>query len=202
MALVIGIVLLVSCANVANLMLARGRARVKELTVRVAIGAGRVRVVRQLVTEGLLLAVGGGVLGLLLAKFVATALLPALTGSASILDDASLYWRVWLFTVTAAMGCTLLFGVVPALRATDLHLASGLQEAARANTSARQRSPLAGALVVLQVALSMLLVTAAALLVTSLRGLERIDPGLIPRTCWCSSSIRARTATKGPAGAS
>ena len=180
MALVIGIVLLVACANVANLMLARGRARVKELTVRVAIGAGRARVVRQLVTEGLLLAVGGGVLGLLLAKFVAAALLPALTGSASILDDAALYWRVGLFTMAAAMGCTVLFGVVPALRATDLHLASGLQEAARANTSARQRSPLAGALVIVQVGLSLLLVTAAALLVSSLRGLERIDPGFDP----------------------
>ena len=141
MALVIGIVLLVACANVANLMLARGRARVKELTVRVAIGAGRARVVRQLVTEGLLLAVGGGVLGLLLAKFVAAALLPALTGSASILDDAALYWRVGLFTMAAAMGCTLLFGVVPALRATDLHLASGLQEAARANTSGPSAQP-------------------------------------------------------------
>ncbi len=180
MALVIGIVLLVACANVANLMLARGRARVKELTVRVAIGAGRARVVRQLVTEGLLLAVGGGVLGLLLAKFVAAALLPALTGSASILDDAALYWRVGLFTMAAAMGCTVLFGVVPALRATDLHLASGLQEATRANTSARQRNPLAGALVIVQVGLSLLLVTAAALLVSSLRGLERIDPGFDP----------------------
>ena len=180
MALVIGIVLLVACANVANLMLARGRARVKELTVRVAIGAGRARVVRQLVTEGLLLAIGGGVLGLLLAKVIATALLPALTGSASLLDDAALYWRVGLFTGAAAMGCTLLFGVVPALRATDLHLAAGLREATRGNTSARQRSPLAGALVVAQVALSMLLVTAAALLVTSLRGLERIDPGFEP----------------------
>jgi predicted permease len=177
MALVIGTVLLIACANVANLMLARGRARVKELTVRVAIGAGRGRVVRQLVTEGLLLAVAGGALGLLLAKLLATALLPALTGSASILDDAALSWRVGLFTFAAAVGCTLLFGVVPALRATDLHLARGLQEATRAGTGTRQRNPLAAALVVVQVALSMLLVTAAALLVTSLRSLERIDPG-------------------------
>src|SRR5687768_11890391 len=118
MALVIGIVLLVACANVANLMLARGRARVKELTIRVAIGAGRMRVVRQLITEGLLLAMAGGLLGLVLAKFIAVALLPALTGSASILEDGALYSRVGLFTVAASLGCTLLFGVVPALRAT------------------------------------------------------------------------------------
>ncbi len=176
-AMVIGIVLLVACANVANLMLARGRARVKELTIRVAIGAGRMRVVRQLVTEGLLLALAGGLLGLGLAKFIAVALLPALTGSASILEDAALYWRVGLFTVAASLGCTLLFGIVPALRATNLRLASGLQEAARAGTGARQRNPLAGALVIVQVALSTLLVTSAALLVVSLRSLERIDPG-------------------------
>jgi predicted permease len=177
MALVIGIVLLVACANVANLMLARGRARVRELTIRVAIGAGRARVVRQLLTEGLLLALGGGAVGLLLAKFIAAALLPALTGSASILDDAGLYWRVGLFTVSAATGCTLLFGVVPALRATDVRLASGLQEAARSTTSGRHRNPLASALVIVQVALSVLLVAAAALLIVSLRSLERIDPG-------------------------
>jgi predicted permease len=180
MALVVGIVLLVACANVANLLLARGRARVKELTVRVAIGAGRARVVRQLVTEGLVLAVGGGLVGLLLARFVAVALLPALTGSPSILEDTALYWRVGLFTMAAAMGCTLLFGVIPALRATDLHLASGLQEATRASTATRHRSPLAGALVAIQVALSIVLVTASALLVSSLRGLEGVDPGFNP----------------------
>ena len=177
MALVIAILLLVACANVANLMLARGRARTRELTIRVAIGAGRARVVRQLLTEGLILAAGGGVLGLLLAKIIATALLPALTGSASILDDAGMYWRVGLFTAAAALGCTVLFGVVPAIRATDVRLASGLQEASRSSTGARHRNPLAGTLVVIQVALSMLLVTAAALLVVSLRSLERIDPG-------------------------
>ncbi len=126
------------------------------------IGAGRARVIRQLVTEGLLLAAAGGVLGLLLAKLIAAALLPALTGSASILEDAGLYWRAGLFTVGAAVGCTLLFGV-PAIRATDVRLASGLQEASRSNTTARHRNPLAGTLVVVQVALSMLLVTAAAL---------------------------------------
>ena len=177
MALVIAILLLVACANVANLMLARGRARVRELTIRVAIGAGRARVIRQLMIEGLLLAAGGGVLGLLLAKVIAAALLPALTGSASMLDDAGLYWRVGLFTVGAAVGCTLLFGVIPAIRATDVRLASSLQEASRSNTTSRHRNALAGTLVIVQVALSMLLVTAAALLVVSVRSLERLDPG-------------------------
>jgi predicted permease len=177
MALVIAILLLVACANVANLMLARGHARVRELTIRVAIGARRARVIRQLTTEGLLLAAGGGVLGLLLAKLIAAALLPALTGSASILDDAGLYWRVGLFTVGAALGCTLLFGVIPAIRVTDARLASGLQEASRSNTTSWHRNALAGTLVIVQVALSMLLVTAAALLIVSVRSLERIDPG-------------------------
>ena len=180
MALVIAIVLLVACANVANLMLARGRARVRELTIRVAIGAARRRVVRQLMTEGLMLAIAGGILGLLMARFIAVALLPALTGSASMLDDGGLYWRVGLFTVVTAIVCTVLFGVVPALRATDVKLAAGLQEGARAGTSARQRSPLAGALVVIQVALSTVLVAAAALLAMSLRALERVDPGFDP----------------------
>ena len=177
MGLVIAVVLLVACANVANLMLARGRARVRELTIRVAIGAGRARVVRQLVTEGLLLALAGGALGLVLAKFIAAALLPALTGSPSVLDDPRLYWQVAGFTLAAAVGCTLLFGVLPALRATDVRLASGLQEASRSGTTARHRSPLAGTLVVVQVALSMLLLTAAALLAVSLNSLERVDPG-------------------------
>ena len=144
MALVITILLLVACANVANLMLARGRARVRELTIRVAIGAGRTRVIRQLVTEGLLLAAGGGVLGLLLARFIAAALLPALTGSASILDDGELYWRVGLFTTGAAIGCTLLFGVLPAIRATDVRLASGLQEASRSNDHGATSPPAGG----------------------------------------------------------
>jgi predicted permease len=177
MALVIAIVLLVACATVANLRRARGRARVRELTIRVAIGAGRARVVRQLMTEGLVLALAGGALGLVLAKFIAAALLPALTGAPSVLDDAGLYWRVAGFTLAAAVGSTLLFGVVPALRATDVRLASGLQEATRSATGERQRNPLAGTLVIVQVALSTLLVTAAALLVVSLRSLERVDPG-------------------------
>ena len=176
MALVIVCVLLVACANVANLLLARGQARIRELTIRVAIGAARGRVVRQLVTEGLLLAMCGGALALLIAKSIAAALLPALTGTAALLDDAALYWRVAGFTAAVAGGCTLLFALVPALRATNLRLASGLQESGRGGIGHRQ-GMLAGSLVVVQVALSMLIVTSAALLVYSLRSLERVDPG-------------------------
>ena len=157
-------------------MLARGRARVKELTIRVAIGAGRMRVVRQLVTEGLLLALAGGLLGLGLAKFIAVALLPALTGSASILEDAALYWRVGLFTVGIARLHAAVRDRASASR-DQPPSGFGASEAARAGTGARQRNPLAGALVMVQVALSTLLLTAAALLVVSLRSLERIDPG-------------------------
>ena len=181
MALVVGIVLLVACANVANLLLARGRARVRELAVRTAIGASRSRVTRQLLTEGFLLSAIAAAIGLVLAMSFASSLLPAVGVTA---DDVAvggrLDWRVVGFTMLLGSVCALLFGLVPALRATDVRLAASLQEGARSTSGARQRGKLAGTLVIVQVALSMLLITAAALLVYSIRSLTKIDPGFQP----------------------
>ena len=179
MAGVVGIVLLVACANVAHLLLARGRARMRELSVRVAIGAPRKRVVRQLLTEGVLLAACGSALGMLFAEWIAAALLPALSGPLPLDLSIGLNLRVLGFVVALAGASAILFGLVPALRASDVPLASGLQEAGR-GTGAGGGSRLSGALVVAQIALSMMLVTSAALMVRSVRNLQQASLGFDP----------------------
>lgn len=179
MSAVVAIVLLVACANVANLLLARGRSRLRELSVRAAIGAPRRRVIRQLLTEGALLAAGGALLGVVFAYWLTGALLPALnTGPA---PAPHLDWRVVGFVVALAGSCALLFSLVPALRSTRGSLTSGLQEAARRGTAGPNRNRLAGALVVVQIALSMILVVTAALLTRSLRNLDRAELGFEAR---------------------
>jgi predicted permease len=181
MAIVIGIVLLVACANVANLLLARGRARTRELSVRIAIGASRRRIVRQLVTEGLLIAGFGAVLGVLSAGWIAAALLPALSSSDALTTTAQPDVRALAFTVLLAATCAVLFSVAPALRSTQGPVRWGLQEPGRGISTARGQTRLAAALVIGQIALSMTLVSAAALLVRSVRSMESVQPGFNPR---------------------
>jgi predicted permease len=180
MAVVVTIVMLVACANVANLLLARGRTRVRELSVRVAIGAPRRRVVRQLFTEGLLLALCGCALGIVIAGSIAGALMPALSDSppagSTVLDI-----RLVLFAALLAGGCTILFALAPALRATDVSLVAGLQEAGRGSVTGPYRAGLAAGLVITQIALSMVLVATAALLVRSVRNLQHVEVGFNPR---------------------
>lgn len=174
---VVGIVLLVACATVANLLLVRGVSRVREVALRVAIGASRQRIVRQLVIEGLLLALIGSALGLLVADSIAARLLPALSNSSFGSFDIRTDWRVFLFTAVVAATCSVLFALVPSLRTTDVNAASGLQEHMRGTTGGRRGVRLTGGLVIVQVALSVLLVTVAGLLVHSIRNLEHVDPG-------------------------
>ncbi len=178
MSLVVVIVLLVACANVANLLLARGAARARELTVRVAIGAPRGRVVRQLLTEGLLLAVCGSGLGLLAAHWIAQSLLPALQFTGQDAAPApGLSFRVVGFAVVLATVCAVLFSLLPALRATRVSLATGLQNAGRGAAAPRTRGSLSSGLVVTQIALSMVLVATAVLLVRSVTRLQRVELG-------------------------
>jgi len=179
MAAVTAIVLLVACANVAGLLLARGRARVRELSVRAAIGAARRRIVRQLITESVLLAAAAAALGVGVAWWLGAALAPALADSfADTPWVGALDWRVLLFAIAIAVGCAVAFGFVPAIRATQVDVSTTLQEGGRGTVGHRRLLP--GTLIVVQIALSLLLIAGAGLLVRSLRNLQLTELGFDP----------------------
>jgi predicted permease len=175
---VVGVVLLIACANIANLLLARAAAREREIAIRLAIGAGRGRVIRQLLTESLVLASAGAALGLIFAQW-AGGLLVGFMSSAKrpLWLDLSLDWRVVAFTTGVAVLTAVLFGLVPAWRATRVDPQAALKAGGRGLAGGRSRHRLGKALVVAQVALSLTLVAAAGLLVNSFRRLTQFDPG-------------------------
>ena len=178
MAAVVAVVLLVACANVANLLLARGRARARELAVRAAIGAPRRRIVRQLLTEGLLLGLVASAIGLVLAQWISSALVPALAvDTEGLAVNFRLDARMLAFTCALAVVCSAAFALAPAIRSSDARITTGLQEVSRGTVGSRRRFSAAGTLVVLQVSLSMLLVSMAGLLAWSATKLQRVHPG-------------------------
>ncbi|HXU08587.1 MAG TPA: ABC transporter permease, partial [Blastocatellia bacterium] len=170
-------VLLIACANVANLLLARSEARQKEIAIRAALGAGRRRIIRQLLVESLLLAIIGGGLGLVMAS-LGLRLLPAL-GAENIprLWDVSLDGRVLGFTLLLSIVTSIVFGLVPAYQSTKFDLQSALKEGGRAASSGG-RSRLRSVLVITEVALSLVLLIGAGLLIKSFWRLRQIDIGL------------------------
>lgn len=175
---VVGLVLLIACANVANLMLARGAARRKEIGIRLSIGAGRWRLVRQLLTESVFLAVGGAAVGYILAWIAATALsrfeLPL---PLPIVFDFRPDWRVLAFTAALSVFTGILFGLAPAWRSTKTDLVTCLKDQGSGLGSLR-RFGLRNALVVVQVSLSLVLLIGAGLFVRSLQNASRIDIGM------------------------
>jgi putative ABC transport system permease protein len=176
----VALVLLIACANVANLLLARASARQKEMAVRAAMGAGRWRVVRQLLTESVLLALLGAVFGLLLAYW-GVAALPALgTQSFPMLHESRLDLPVLGFTLLISLATGLMFGIAPALAVSRTGVYETLKEEGRSSTESRARHRLRDLLVVSEVALALLLMIGASLMMRSLLNLQDVNPGFNP----------------------
>ena len=175
----VGFLLLIACANVANLLLVRGDARLREMAVRTAIGAAPDRLMRQLLTESVVLAILGAVLGLMLASVGIRILLTVDPTSLPPLAPVRLDWVVVMFTLVLGVLTTIIFGLAPALRTLRVNLVESLREGGQ-QTVGGHRQRLRAALVVAEVSLAVVLVIGAGLMVRSLAALSRIDLGFNP----------------------
>jgi predicted permease len=174
---VVGLVLLIACANIANLLLARASARRHEMSLRLALGASRAQLVRQLLAESALMSVGGAALGVIFAQWGSRLLVRQLSTSRSpVFLDLSLDWRVLAFTAAVAIGTAILFGTVPALRATRVEPHEALKEQGRGIAGERGFG-FGSMLVAAQVALSLVLIVAAGLFVRTFTRLAHLDIG-------------------------
>jgi predicted permease len=188
----VGLVLLVACSNVANLLLARGSARHGELAVRAALGAGRARLLRQLVTEAVVLGISGAALGLVFAYWATEALIAARPADIPRLDEVGVDGTVVLFTLAVALVTSIIFGMVPALQATNANLTRGLQEGGRSAGASRGTHRMRAALVVGEMALAVVLLTGSGLLIRSFLELTRVNPGFEP-----SGALAVRVSLQG-----
>jgi putative ABC transport system permease protein len=173
----VGVVWLIGCANIANLLLARAAGRTREIALRAALGAGRGRVVRQLLTESCLLAGIGGLAGLLLASMLVQAFTALSPANLPRIGDVRVDMTVLMFALALSLSSTVLFGLVPALHASRLGLSDALKLGGARTTVSRPSSWLRSALVVTEVALSVILLSVAGLLLRSFQALQHVDLG-------------------------
>jgi putative ABC transport system permease protein len=176
----VGMVLLVGCANVANLLLARSQGRVKEMAIRTAVGASTRRIIRQLLTESLLLATLGGGLGLLLASWAVDLTMKFGPGNLPRLQEAKLDARVLLFTVAVSVVTGMIFGIAPAIQCSRVNLNETLKETGGRASGGRSSTRMRGGLLVFETASALLLLIGAGLLIASFARLLRVSPGFNP----------------------
>ena len=177
----VALVLLIACANVANLLLVRAVGRQKEMAVRIAIGAGRLRLIRQLVIESLVLAVVGGGVGLLIAAWGVSLLTGTAVAGLPRAQGIEVNWPVTLFALALSAVTGMIFGAGPALQATRFDIRESLNEEARGGTSSTRHRRMRSTLVVSEIALALVLVVGAGLLLRSFSALTRVPTGFDPR---------------------
>lgn len=173
----VGCVLLIACANVANLLLARAMTRHKEMAIRSALGASRMRVVRQLLTESVLLSLTGGMLGMILAVWWSDLLVTLGKQNIPRAMQVGLDWRVFGFTLIVSVLTGLVFGLVPAIHSSKTELTESLKEGSRGSGDGARRNGIRGTLVVSELAIAVVLLVCAGLLIQSLWRLSNVKPG-------------------------
>jgi putative ABC transport system permease protein len=176
----VAFVLLIACANVGNLLLARSASRHKEIAIRAALGAGRDRLVRQFLTESLLLSLAGGALGILAALWGTTLIEASIAKLLPMLGHIEIDTTVLAFTAAMSVLTGVIFGIIPAWRASRPNLNETLSDGGRQSGAASTRSPLRSALVITEVALALVLLICAGLLIKSVTRLRDVDPGFKP----------------------
>jgi predicted permease len=184
----VGFVLLIACANVANLQLARATTRQREIAIRTAIGANRLRIVRQLLTESVVLALAGGVLGFLIGAWGVRVLIAIAPGNLPHISDSlqsstavsALDWRVLGFTLAVSIATGILFGLFPAVHVSRLDVNSALKDSSGRSGTGRRQNRARGFLVVSEIALAVILLVGAALMIRTFASLRAVNPGFDP----------------------